>query len=67
MMKNGVTPLVRCKTKPISDALAGGETLNFNGGVRREVHDGKYGVLDVPERGAGAGGVGAEEGAVLWS
>ena len=63
--KKRVTPLVRRQTEPVSDALAGGETLNLDGSMGCKVHDGEYCVVDVPERSAGAGGAGAEEGTVL--
>jgi len=59
--------LVGCQTKPVSDILARRKTLNLNGSVRRKVHNGKYCVLDVSERGARARGADAEEGTVLRS
>ena len=67
MRKNRVTPVVGRQAKPVFDTLAGGEALNLDGGMRRKVHNRKYRVLDVPERGTGAGGAGAEEGTVLRS
>jgi len=35
--------------------------------MRRKFHDGEHSVVNVPERGAGAGGAGAEQGTVLRS
>lgn len=65
--KKRVAPSVRCQGNPVSDALTGSETLHLDGGMRRKVHDGEYRAVDVPERGAGAGGGDTDEGAVLRS
>ena len=51
-----VLPLVGCETKPVAHTLAGRETLDLDGSVRRKVHNGKHRVVDILEQSAGAGG-----------
>ena len=47
--KDRVVLLIWCETQPIPHTLAGRETLDLNGSMRRKVHNGEHDVLDVLE------------------